>query len=245
MCGTLALCETHRIPLNQNEKNYLQCSGGCPQRPIVCDSCGSTKFKNLRAGIARLREELEALTKEEVIEVTSESKNIPLTSRVYIGTEAVLHRVKKASQVVFLEFDQELLAPNFRVAEHALALLVRASKLLGDRDAGGRLLVQTRQPDNEVLQSVLHADPEILSVAETERRKILSLPPYSALAQISGNSAESFISSLEGSKGIEILGPRNGNWLLRSDSREDLAKVLKNIERPKGRVRIEIDPLRA
>ena len=54
---------------------------------------------------------------------------------VYVGTEAALHRLESADVVAFLDFDQELLAPRYRAAEEALALLVLASRLLGD--AGG------------------------------------------------------------------------------------------------------------
>ena len=36
-----------------------------------------------------------------------------------------------ADAVAFLDFDQELLAPRYRAAEQALALLARAARLVG------------------------------------------------------------------------------------------------------------------
>ena len=125
-------------------------------------------------------------------------------SDIYIGTEAALHRVERASHIVFLEFDQELLAQRFRAAEQAASLLIRSARIIGKRDDGGRLIVQTRQPDHEVLQAVLHANPEKLIETESERRKLLQLPPYSALAQISGASASEMVKSLSQISGIEM-----------------------------------------
>ena len=72
---------------------------------------------------------------------------------VLVGTEAVLHRVRRAAAVVFLDFDQHLLAPRFTAAEEALALLARAGRLVGGGGSAGSgpVLVQTRLPDHEVL----------------------------------------------------------------------------------------------
>lgn len=244
-CGSLARCEKHFIPLTQKEDHVLECPSGCNDRPLVCDSCGSTRFKNLRAGIARLREELEALSKKKVVEISSDSKGKIPDSDIYIGTEAALHRVKRASQVVFLEFDQELLAPRFRAAEQAASLLIRSARLIGERNGGGRLIIQTRQPEHEVLQAVLHANPEKLIEAESERRRLLQLPPYSALAQISGASASEMVQSLSGISGIEIMGPRDDCWLVRAADNHALSQAISSVRRPKGKIRIEIDPRRA
>ena len=244
-CGSLARCEKHLIPLTQKEDHALECPSGCNDRPVVCDSCGSTRFKNLRAGIARLREELEALSKKKVVEISSDSKGKIPDSDIYIGTEAALHRVERASQIVFLEFDQELLAPRFRAAEQAASLLIRSARLIGNRNGGGRLIIQTRQPEHEVLQAVLHANPEKLIEAESERRRLLQLPPYSALAQISGASASEMVQSLSGISGIEIMGPRDDCWLVRATDNNALSQAISSVGRPKGKIRIEIDPRRA
>jgi len=147
--------------------------------------------------------------------------------------------------VVFLEFDQELLAPRMRAAEQAVALLVRAARLLGPREAGGRLVVQTRQPDHEVLQAVLHADPGRLVEGERERRMLLGLPPYGALARISGAVAPEFMARLGTPDDVNVLGPRDGAWLVRAADHDSLGAVLAGVERPSGRLRIEVDPRRA
>ena len=91
-----------------------------------------------------------------------------------------------ADVVAFLDLDQELLAPRYRAAEQAMALLARAARLTGGRAGGGRLLVQTRLPRHEVLDAVLHADPGRLAAAERPRREMLRFPPAAVLASVSG-----------------------------------------------------------
>jgi primosomal protein N' (replication factor Y) len=159
---------------------------------------------------------------------------------VLVGTEAVLHRVARADAVAFLEFDQELLAPRYRAAEEALALLARASRLVGGRR--GRVLVQTRMPHHEVIQAALLADPGRLSVSEAAVRAALGLPPDRALALISGEGADRFVQGLEH---VEVNGPDAGRWLVRAADDDALASALAAAPRPAGRLRIEVDPARA
>ena len=245
-CGNLICCEDHQVPLTQDDQEVLICPIDQVRRPAVCESCGSVRFKNLRAGVTRVREELEALARRPVVEVTADTPESDLKqAKLLVGTEAVLHRVDRAACVVFLEFDQELLAPRTRANEQAMALIIRAARLLGGRQDGGRLAIQTRLPDHEVLQATLLSDPSRLVEPETVRRQLLNLPPFSALAQISGAAAQAFITNLGHPKEVDVLGPRDGAWLVRAKTAEKLADVLAQVERPPGRLRIEVGPLRA
>ena len=88
--------------------------------------------------------------------------------------------------VAFLDIDQHLLAARFGAGEETLSLLARAARLVGPRDGGGRLLVQTRIPDHEVLRAAVHADPGLASGPEREIRQSLGLPPFGALAVLAG-----------------------------------------------------------
>ena len=101
--------------------------------------------------------------------------------------------------MAFLDLDQELLAPRYRAAEEALGLLARASRLLGGRRRReGRLVLQTRLPDHEVVQAALHADPARVSDAERERRRVLGYPPATAMAAVSGAVADEYVLGLQG-----------------------------------------------
>jgi len=172
--------------------------------------------------------------------VTAETGPLPAAS-VLVGTEAVLHRVRAAEAVVFLDFDQELLAPRYRAAEEALALLARASRLVGGRGRDGRVLVQTRAPQHEALVAAVNADPGRLAVSEAGMRQALRLPPAVAMALVSGESAKEYVAGLTG---VEVLGPDGDRWLVKAQDHDALSAALSAVPRPPGRLRVEVDPLR-
>ena len=241
-CGELVRSLDGVLPMVLDD-DELRSPDGAEVRPPVCAHCGHTRLKNLRAGVARAKEELEALVGEAVDEVTASSVAQPAT-RVVIGTEAVLHRVEAADAVIFLDLDQELLAPRQRAVEQAMALLARAARLLGRRDSGGRLVLQTRQPAHEVVQAVLRGDPSIVAVAERDRRRAAGIAPYGAQVLVSGAGAQEFVTALGQPLGVRILGPSNDRWLLQADTHEPILDALEDAPRPDSRLRIEVDPLR-
>lgn len=238
-CRSLQRCERCAAAVGQDDAGRLVCARCATVRPAVCQQCGSGALANVKPGVSRAREELEAAANRPVVAVTGESGDLP-PADVHVGTEAVLHRVRNADVVAFLDLDAELLAPRYRAAEQAMALLVRAARLVGPRAGGGRVLVQTFVPDHEVLQSVLRADPTRLSRAEAEQRRALGLPPFRALAAVQGAGAAEFAAAtgLESSAAGDVV-------LLRDDSWDALGAALAKTPRPKGsRLRVEVDPPR-
>ncbi|MEO0495129.1 MAG: hypothetical protein AAF081_17115 [Actinomycetota bacterium] len=221
----------------------LVSADGTERRPVICTTCGSTALKTLRVGVERAREELEAFLGEPVDEITAASQQRP-ERRVAIGTEAVLHRVDQADVVVFLDLDQELLAVRQRAAEQAMAMIAQAARLVGGRGSGGRIVVQTRQPEHEVILAAGRGDPSLVAVAERDRRRPLRLPPYGAQVSISGAGGAQLVDSFGSVAGVQVRGPVDDRWLLRADTLDPILDRLAEIERPAARVRIEVDPLR-
>ena len=172
----------------------------------------------------------------------------PAAEALYIGTEAVLHRVPAADAVVFVDFDQELTAPRYRAAEEAFALLVRAARLVGPHSGGGRILVQTRMPDHPVLVAAESADPADFVNAEVLCRSQMRQPPSAAWALVSGAAAQTYVERLSNpadAAALDIAGPANGVWRVRGDDRGTLLDALAATPRPPGRLRVAVDPLRA
>ena len=238
-CKSLQRCEMCQAAVLQDDSGLLVCRRCGTVRPVVCQNCGSGALSLIRPGVTRLREEIEAAAARPVGVVTGESDLLP-DCDVLIGTEAVLHRAGKADVVAFLDLDGELLAPRYRAAEQAMALLARAARLVGGRSGGGRLLVQTFLPRHEVLQAVLHADPSRVAKVELSRRELLGLPPFAALAAVSGAGASEFAAAtgLEASASGDVV-------LLRAPTWDELGAAISAAPRPKGsRLRIEVDPAR-
>jgi primosomal protein N' (replication factor Y) len=247
-CGRVTTCE-HCAAAVSAGSDGLVCARCGRTRPAVCQACGSTALRAARVGVAKLRDELEALARVPVGEVTAEVGDAPATP-ILVGTEAALNRGIPAAAVVFLDFDAEMLAPRFRAAEEALGLLARGARLLGPRDAGGRLVVQTRTPDHSVLQAAVRADPGLLTGPELAVRTELGLPPVTALAQISGDTDQvaRMAEALGAQPGVEVLGG-DGAALVRAADHRTLCDALAAVGRPSGvggdRLRIEVDPVRA
>jgi primosomal protein N' (replication factor Y) len=245
LCGELAVCTECGSSMRQTEDKQLACRSGGHGRPVVCPECGSTKMRNLRAGIKRVREEVEALVRTPVAEVTGSGYVGSPTARVVVGTEAVLHLGRPFDVVAFLEFDQELLAPRFRAREQAMTLIARAARITGPREAGGKIVLQTRLPDDPVVAAAFRSDPALLARTERDRRQELGLPPYGAIAVVSGLVAKEFMERFGTPLGVQIAPDLGGQFFLRASDYDTLCNALAAIERPPGRLRIDVDPIRA
>jgi primosomal protein N' (replication factor Y) len=242
-CDELARCEVCSAAVALVD-DQLVCRRCAASRPILCLACGSAKLKQRRVGVTRAREDLERLAGTPVGEVTGDADDVPFT-RVLVGTEAVLRRVDRADVVAFLDLDAELLATRARAGEEAMALVAQAARLVGGKDGGGRIVLQTRLPRHEVVQAALLADPARASDVERERREVLQLPPVTALAHVSGAPASTYVEPLRARIDVEVLGPAaDGSFLIRAPDIRTLCDALEATPRPGGRLRISVDPAR-
>ncbi|MDA8033613.1 MAG: hypothetical protein M0T71_05515 [Actinomycetota bacterium] len=251
-CGELARCTAcgaavREAPVGAPEVAALACPACGSARPRVCAGCGGTALRVLRVGTARAVEELASLVGRPVAEVSGplrRAEPVP-QAPVLVGTEAVLHRVGAASLVVFLDLDQELLAPRLDAGVRALALLALASRLVGGRrrrGGPGGVVVQTRLPGHEVVQAAVHAEPGRLAEAELARRRALALPPSSAVALVTGEGLEAARHVLRAAAGCTTA--RVGDRLLvRAADAATLADGLAGLDALAVGVRVEVDPV--
>jgi hypothetical protein len=61
---------------------------------------------------------------------------------------------------------------------------------------------------------------------------------------VSGAGAPLFMDGFGHPIGVDILGPTDGEWLLRAAEHQPLLDALSATPRPTGRLRIAVDPLR-
>ncbi|NDD97928.1 MAG: hypothetical protein EBZ93_10580 [Actinobacteria bacterium] len=246
-CNTLVRCEDCNAAMGEDEVGRLDCGSCGATRPRVCASCGSGVLARLRPGVSRLRDELEAAAQRDVVSVVANKDSEVLDDTkadVFVGTEAVLHRVRRLDVVAFLDFDSELLAPRYRAAEQALALVARAARVLGKKRSGGRLIIQTTMSEHDVVRAARTGNPSLASESETSHRRTLSLPPFSALAVIDGEGSNDFAERLKAVPGVAV-SPHRERWLVRATDSVTLADALADTERPpNAKLRIEVDPAR-
>jgi len=251
-CGEPARCSRCDATVAEGDGGLVcgRCESVHEQR---CRHCGSSRFRALKPGVVRLRDELAGLVPHHQV-VAVDRSSAPLTPfDVVVGTEAALHRAADDARrpvrlVAFLDLDQELLAPRYRAAEQSLWLLVRAARLVGPRAGGGVVLVQTRVPEHEVLRTVCDADPGPALAAETARRRDLQFPPFGGLAEVRGaaQAVAAACALLQGR--VTVLGPSGAGALLRASSTGALCDALAAVDltpaRALGRLRVDVDPLR-
>ena len=256
-CRELATCERCGAAVRETEGS-LDCPVCATQRPSVCLHCHGTRFRPVKPGVARVRDDLAALLPRVAVGVVEASTADVADTPVTVGTEAVLHRLDgPVGLVAYLELDQELLAPRVRAAEQALWLLVRGARLLDggvDQHAARRrrLLVQTRVPDHPVVRAAVTGDTVSLAWAERAQRAEIGFPPFGGLAALSGDAvAVGAACDALRAVGTTVLGPVDDGRraLARSTRGEDLSDALAapgvDAARARGRLRIDVDPRRA
>ena len=251
-CGEPARCSRCDATVAEGDGG-LGCRRCKSVQELRCRHCGSARFRALKPGVVRLRDELAGLVPHHQVVAVDRSSAPLIPFDVVVGTEAALHRAgdepgRPVRLVAFLDLDQELLAPRYRAAEQSLWLLVRAARLVGPRAGGGVVLVQTRVPEHEVLRTVCDADPEPALAAETARRRDLRFPPFGGLAEVRGG-AEAVAAACEALQGhVTVLGPSGAAALLRAPSTRALCDALAAVDlrpaRALGRLRVDVDPLR-
>ncbi len=102
--------------------------------------------------------------------------------------------------------------------------------------------IQTRLPGHQVVAAAVHADPGLLAAVERPVRLQLGLPPFGALALLRGPGAPAFVEGLGGLGSLEISALAEERFLVRGDDHSVLADGLAAVERPAGRLRVEVDP---
>lgn len=246
--GNLPTSSRHFEPFQNVD--HLVCRLCGESRPVVCLVCKSSGMKTLKPGITKVAGELSALLGEEVTEVTGDDVFEINGKQILVGTEAVLNRVSRASVVIFLDIDQDILRPKYLAAEKAFAQMAAAARLLAPalsereaRDPKRRLVIQTRIPEHPVIRAISQGDPFLLFESERDIRKKLRLPPYSAIALLSGDKAESAVENLRlQGDNLELAELDKGRFLIRAENEISLAKALGDSGLPARNVKIIVDP---
>jgi len=246
-CQALVRCPTCGGSLVEDQEGRLDCRVCSTSQPRLCGQCGSASLTRLRPGVTRLREELEAAAQRPVMAVVAGAGDYEDDTKcdVFVGTEALLHRVRRIDVVAFLDFDAELLAPRFRAGEQAFAMLARAARLVGPRRAGGRIVIQTTLRDHPVVEAALNGDPSMVSDSEKQRREMLGLPPFSAMAIVEGPGGEQFVTAMAETSPFVSVAPYRDRWLVRAVDHAALSAACSSVDRiPGSKIRIEVDPPR-
>lgn len=243
-CGALAVCAAHAAALFEGDDG-LSCARGCAALPSLCQDCGGA-LRSVREGVGALTKRVADVLATEATEVTAKGGDPPRSARVLVGTEAVLHRARRARLVCFADLDDYLHAPRAHASLDALRAIGLAGRLVGARGetAPGNVLVQTRDPDHPVVAAAVHGRPEAVIEAESRLARELVLPPQVALCSLTGPDAPALAAQLValGVQRLEVREGRDGAMLVVAPEHRVLCDALDAVRHRDLAVRIEVDP---
>jgi primosomal protein N' (replication factor Y) (superfamily II helicase) len=228
-CGTTLRCENCDVALVLHADRWLRCHhcGYAEPEPDTCPVCRSTELARLGAGTQRLERELEAKLPElERIRLDADAVERPgaLTAAltrfaaadrvVLVGTQMVAkgHHFPGVALAAVVDADTGLGMPDFRAEERTFQLLTQLAGRSG-RDAPGRVLVQTFQPDSRAIELAARHDVGRFLTGELERRRALGYPPFKHLVRIvvagpePADPLQALLEVKEALRGDDILGP--------------------------------------
>lgn len=197
-CGELARC-AFCLQAEGEVEGGIACAEAHEVREPFCRACGATKLKRVRSGVTTLARDVSAQLAQPVSEVTRASSPERL-ERVVVGTEALFSRVRRCALVIYVDFDQYLLAPHASARRAAISAVGRAGRLVGSRREGrGRVVLQTRRGDDLVLSALASVDFTSVLAADEADARALGLAPFGATAYVRGEGAAEVVEGLAGS----------------------------------------------
>jgi primosomal protein N' (replication factor Y) len=228
-CGTTMRCPNCDVALTLHGDSSLHCHhcGFRAEAPANCPACGSPDIARIGAGTQKLERELaRELSDLELVRLDADAVAKPeqlaaLLARfaeaegaVLLGTQMVAkgHHFAGVELASVIDADTGIGMPDFRAEERTFQLITQLAGRSG-RDAPGRVLVQTFQPDSRPVSYAARHDVARFLTEELERRKALDYPPFAHLVRIvvSGPAPEPVVRALDelkaGIKGADLLGP--------------------------------------
>jgi len=290
-CGAAAdcrRCDAHMTVHARN--NRLRCHHCGSERPLPehCESCRSMNLDRVGYGTERIaaalteqfpdisiaRIDRDSTRRKGALEAQL-SRAVSGEARILVGTQMLAkgHHFPKLTLVCILDADRGLFGTDFRSLEHMGQLVVQVAGRAGREKKAGTVMIQTRNPDNPMLQTLVQEGYEAFANVAMDDRKVAELPPFSFMALVRAEAADArqahaflleVVQALEHhhSGTLDVLGPApapmerlggrfRAQLLLQSDKRStlnnNLAQLCAGIDHLPGarkcRWSIDVDPV--
>lgn len=199
--------------------------------PSSCPNCGSTELETKGFGTEKIEDDLQLLlpdikisrmdldtartrkSAEKIIHDFAEGR-----TDVLVGTQMISKGLdfSNVGLVGIMNADNMLGFPDFRAAERSFQLMAQVSGRAGRSNKQGRVVIQTRQPEHEVLQWVKENDFKTFFENELQHREEFHYPPFTRIIHLdirhsqpekARDAAEKLAAVLRHSFGNRLLGP--------------------------------------
>ena len=201
-CDWVARCNQCAVSLTYHlQGGELRCHycGFKQSVPRACPACGSTKIRAVGYGTEKIEDELklhlpgahvqrmdlDTTRKKNSYEQLIHEFEIGHTD-ILVGTQMISKGLDfdKVSLVGIFDADRIINFPDFRSHERAFQMITQVSGRAGRRAIPGKVIIQTANPQQMVLQRVLANDYESLYQTEIADRESFHYPPFFRLIRL-------------------------------------------------------------
>lgn len=284
-CGHIEECEHCSIKLNYYaSQGVLKCNycGISKRFTGKCPKCGKESLEFSGRGTEKIEEELRKIFPVNILRVDGEAaKEKGFYERMFkefsegkyqimIGTQMISRGLHFPNVTLVGVINSDLLMniPDFRSGERTYQLITQVSGRAGRGDKKGKVIVQTYQPENYIIEEIKKTEYEEFYKKEIEKREILDYPPFSKIINIGISSIDDKEIEIYAQKiyneikedGIEFYGPMRSlvykvkgryryNIFIKGERKKinefkkKLVEKIKKIENKKYRVVVDIDPI--
>lgn len=233
-CGWIPKCEKCDVSLTYHQTSQrLSCHycGATYAVPSRCPKCGSTHIGNHGIGT----EQVEADVKTVFPDAKTARLDLDTTrgrtaydsilsdfrngnTDILIGTQMVSKGLDfdRVKVVGILNADTAMNIPDFRSYERAYQMMSQVAGRAGRRSTQGIVILQTSQPESELIDQVVRNDYSAMYKAQMQERQLFMFPPYCRLiyafiinrfANRADDAARSLCCKLQPVFGDNMLGP--------------------------------------
>ena len=201
-CGYVAKCQQCDVSLTYHrDENCLKCHycGNKYEMLRACPECGGVKLSYAGTGTQRIVSDLQRLYptarilrmdndttsgKEghyKILKAFAEKK-----ADILVGTQMIAkgHDFPSVTLVGILDADMSLHFSDYRSGERTFQLLTQVAGRSGRAEEKGKVVLQTFDPQNEVLRFAVEYDYEGFYENEISLRAAMAFPPFSKIVRV-------------------------------------------------------------
>ena len=200
-CGEALACPNCSVSMTYHTKRgtynegYLACHwcGHKEALPEKCPKCGSDKLAHMGYGTQRVEQELSLLVPgARVLRMDTDTTSTKFSydkllgsfrageADILLGTQMVTkgHDFPGVTLVGVLLADASLYLDDYRANERTFAMLTQVIGRAGRASENGKAVIQTGNPDHDVIKLACAQDYETFFEREIKLRKLLVFPPF-------------------------------------------------------------------
>ncbi|MEN0111435.1 MAG: primosomal protein N' [Planctomycetota bacterium] len=207
-CGFVKKCQHCDVAMTYHKTDRAVVCHWCDARedpPQRCPDCGSDRIRYGGLGTQRLEAEVRArfrgvplarMDADTTRGAGSHERTLDAfrrgETRVLLGTQMIAKGLDfpNVTLVGVVSADSALALPDFRAAERTFQLVTQVAGRTGRGERGGRVVVQTYDPDHEAIQAAVRHDYGRFAAQTLPERRAMGYPPYGAMARVIARGAK-------------------------------------------------------